>query len=205
MVFINSPRHHHIYPLALTWLRAGLGPTLVVFATFWPNRIAFAACLIAAFLSDVFDGVLARRLGVATPILRRLDSIADSIFYVCALWVVWRLHPNVILTNAALLAVLIALELIRYVFDWRKFGREASYHMWSSKLWGIALFVGFLSILVFESGNAFVIAAIVIGIAADVEGLLITMVLKTCQPDVPSIVHALRIRAGKMPTKSKNG
>ena len=45
----------------------------------------FGVCLILAFLSDVFDGILARRLNVATPDLRRLDSIADSTFYLAAL------------------------------------------------------------------------------------------------------------------------
>jgi hypothetical protein len=46
-------------------------------------------------------------------------------------------------------AVLGALELGRYVFDLAKFGREASYHMWSSKAWGIVLFVAFFGLLVF--------------------------------------------------------
>ena len=36
------------------------------------------------FLSDIFDGVMARRLGIATATLRRLDSVADAPFYVAA-------------------------------------------------------------------------------------------------------------------------
>jgi hypothetical protein len=29
----------------------------------------------------------------------------------------------------------------------QKFGRKASYHTWSSKLWGIALCIGFFALL----------------------------------------------------------
>jgi hypothetical protein len=55
----------------------------------------------------------------------------------------WWLHPGVIRAHANALLVLVALECARYAFDHAKFGREASYHMWSSKVWGIVLFTGF--------------------------------------------------------------
>ncbi len=61
-------------PLALTLLRAGLAPVVVALALAWPNGVAFGACLVVAFLSDVFDGIVARRLGVATATLRRLGG-----------------------------------------------------------------------------------------------------------------------------------
>ncbi len=71
-------------PLALTLLRALLAPVVLLHGYFGGLPEAFAVCLIAAFLSDYFDGVIARRLGVATPGLRRLDSAADSVFYLAA-------------------------------------------------------------------------------------------------------------------------
>jgi len=158
----------------------------------------FCACLIAAFLSDVFDGILARRMGVATPALRRLDSFADSMFYLGATFAVWYLHRDAITTRVGPLVTLAVLELGRYAFDLVKFGREASYHMWSSKAWGIALFACFLSLLAFESDNAFVNAAIWIGIVADVEGLAISALLPGWRSDVPSFVHAWRLRRARV-------
>ena len=181
-------------PLALTGLRAALAPVMVLLALAWPEPSAFAACLVAAFLSDVFDGVIARRLGVATPGLRRLDSIADSIFYVGALFAAWHLHPSAITGHAAALVALAGLEAARYAFDLRKFGKEASYHMWSSKLWGIALFTGFVALLVAGEERWFVPAAIWIGIVADLEGLAISLTLREWRNDVPTILHARRLR-----------
>lgn len=181
-------------PLALTLLRALLAPVVVLLAITVPSPTAFAICLIVAFLSDVFDGIIARRLGVATPMLRRMDSIADSLFYVAAMFAAWHLHAQIILDHLPSLLALAGLEITRYVVDLVKFRQEASYHMWSSKLWGIFLFLGFFTILVFGKSNVLVDLAIWLGIVADLEGLAISAVLRRPLTDVPSIVHALKRR-----------
>jgi phosphatidylglycerophosphate synthase len=181
-------------PLFLTLLRAALAPVMVVLVLAGPSRPAFAACLIVAFVSDVFDGIIARRLGIATPLLRRLDSAADTVFYVAAVYCVWRLHPAVIREHAFALLLLLGLELGRYVLDLLKFKKEASYHMWSSKLWGLALFVAFFSVLVVENNGIAASCAIYLGVLADAEGLAISMILPRWKNDVPSLCHALRIR-----------
>jgi phosphatidylglycerophosphate synthase len=182
-------------PFLLTALRALLGPIVLALALLAPSRSAFGWCLVAAFLSDVFDGMVARRLGVATPNLRRFDSIADSIFYAAAALAVWHLHPSAIVERRLPLLVLAALELGRYAFDFAKFKREASYHMWSSKLSGIALFAGFFSLLALGSDNVLVDTAVYIGIVADLEGLTISTLLPDWRSDVPSVIHAVRLRA----------
>lgn len=181
-------------PLGLTVLRALLAPVMVWLALAWPNSWAFGACLVAAFLSDVFDGIVARRLGIATPGLRRLDSIADTLFYVAALFAAWHLHPQALLEHRTGLGVLVLLEISRYAFDLRKFGREASYHMWSSKLWGLALFAGFFWLLALGRSGGAVAAAVWLGVVADLEGLAISVVLKRWKNDVPTLMHALRLR-----------
>ena len=177
-------------PLLLTATRAALAPVLVLLALFAPHRVAFAVCLVVAFLSDIFDGILARRLGVATANLRRLDSAADSAFYVAATFAVWHLHPFAITERWMPLLALATLEIGRYALDYAKFRREASYHMWSSKLWGIALFAGFMSLLAFENDGVLVDLMVYLGIAVDLEGLAVSLVLTTWQADVPTIFHA---------------
>lgn len=184
-------------PLLLTALRMALAPVVVLLALFAPVPAAFGVCLVLAFLSDVFDGIIARRLGVATPNLRRLDSAADTLFYVGAIVAVWLLHRDAITSRAWPLAALLALELARYAFDWAKFRREASYHMWSSKLWGVVLFAGFFALLALGHDGWLVDAIIVVGLVADAEGLLISMLLREWATDVPSIVHAWRLRQAR--------
>lgn len=184
-------------PLSLTILRIALGPALLILVLGYPDAILFGICLTLAFLSDVFDGIIARRLGIATANLRRLDSIADSIFYVCATLVAWLLYPNVFIEHSAALLLLLALELVRYAFDLLKFRRETSYHMWSSKLWGIFLFLGFFSLLSLGQQGSLITIAIYAGIIADLEGLAISLVLAEWRADVPSLLHAFRFRSSQ--------
>ena len=178
-------------PLALTLFRARLAPVVVLLALQYPSRILLGACLVGALVSDFFDGVIARRLGVATPALRRMDSVADSLFYLAAAFAAWHLHPEAILQHLPALLVLFGLEVVRYAYDFRKFGREASYHAWSSKLWGIFLFAGLFSLLALDTAGLFFTLAIYVGILADLEGLAISMVLREWRTDVPSLAHAL--------------
>jgi phosphatidylglycerophosphate synthase len=185
-------------PVLLTGLRALLAPVVVLLSLFAPLPQALAVCLIVAFLSDIFDGVLARRLGIATANLRRLDSVADTLFYAGCVFAAWYLYPAAITQHAGSLVALGILEVVRYALDFLKFRREASYHMWSSKVWGVALFAGFFGLLVMGSSGAVVSWAIYLGIVADVEGLLISLVLPRWQADVPTLVHALRVRRAEV-------
>ena len=181
-------------PWALVWLRLLLAPAMLLLARYWPEPLAFGACLVLAFLSDIFDGVLARRWGSVTPALRRVDSLVDTLFCLAALGAVWIRHPETVRDAAVLLGVLLALEALRYVVDWAKFGREASYHMWSARLWAAVLYTAFFMVLVEGQGGAWVTAALLLGIVSDLEGLAVSLLLPEWRHDVPSLVHALRLR-----------
>jgi len=126
--------------------------------------------------------------------LRRLDSAADTLFYGACVFAAWHLYPTAITNRVVPFSFLVVLEASRYILDLAKFRRETSYHMWSSKAWGIALFAGFFALLVFGSAGLVVSLAVYVGIVADFEGLAISLVLRTWQADVPSVFHALRIR-----------
>lgn len=182
-------------PWMLVWLRLMLAPLLLALALWAPSRAGFALCLSLALLSDYLDGVLARHWGTATVNLRRFDSAADSAFWLAALAAVWMLYPNVLHRASAPLLVLFALELARYVLDWLKFGREASYHMWSAKIWALSLFAGFFVLLVVQRDDALVTVAITVGIVSDLEGLFISLLLPAWRCDVPSVFHAWRLRS----------
>jgi CDP-diacylglycerol--glycerol-3-phosphate 3-phosphatidyltransferase len=194
--------------LALTALRVALAPLLVLLARHGAGQplrsgggvaiagVAYVACCAAAFLSDVFDGVLARRWGVDGPTVRRLDSAADTLFYVAAAWSVWIARPDVVRDYARGALVVVALELLRYTVDYLKFGREASYHAWSAKAWGLALFAALVATMGFGHPRGFVDAAVILGVVADIEGLAMSLVLPRWTHDVRGIGAAMR-EAGK--------
>lgn len=179
-------------PLALTLLRLALAPLLILLSG-RPHPILFGLILAAAFLSDIFDGVLARRLGVATPFLRRLDSAVDIVFYLGVGRTLWRLRPEALQAHTALLVAVVGLELLRLLIERVKYGRKASYHLWSAKAWGIALFVGALALLSFGGGPAWFALMLWPGVLENLEGLAVTALLPAWTHDVPTVFHARRL------------
>jgi phosphatidylglycerophosphate synthase len=181
-------------PIALTTLRLLLAPVLVWLVYAEAPSMAFAAVVGVAFVSDYFDGVIARRIGVATPELRHFDSRADLVFYATAAWSVWMLRPDVARSIALPALVVIALDLVRHGFDYLKFGRDVAYHALSSKVWGLSLALALILLLGFRIAWPFVEIAAWLGIVAQAEGLLISVVLKEWKTDVPTIFRAIEMR-----------
>ena len=154
-----------------------------------------ATAIVVALLSDIYDGVIARRLGVESTALRRADSAADTIFYAAAAYSAWILAPHKVREVKVILLLLVILEIFRYCFDYLKFHREASYHSYSAKLWGVMLASALTLLLAFNVSGAILRSALWIGIVSDIEGLAISLVLPVWRHDVRSLLHALKLRA----------
>jgi phosphatidylglycerophosphate synthase len=181
-------------PLGLTMVRLLLAPLMVGMVYASAPGGAFAATILIAFISDYFDGVIARRVGVASAELRHFDSRADLVFYATAAWVVWRTHPDVVRQFAVAGSIVIALDVVRHVFDFSKFGKDVAYHAWSSKVWGLSLALALVLLMGFGIVQPFVGIAVTLGLIAQVEGLLISVVLPRWTHDVPTLARALQIR-----------
>lgn len=180
---------HHL-PLVLTALRLLLAPLVIGLAYTHAPSWTLIACLFLAIGSDYYDGVIARKWQVATPLLRRFDSITDTVFYLAVLWAAWVQHEDIILAHTLGIGSILALELIRYIFDFFKFRKVASYHMWSAKCWQISIFAAFVGLLGFGISEPLLPIAIVLGILSDLEGLCASIVLTKPLTDVPTIFHA---------------
>jgi len=187
--------------LALTWLRVVLA---VVFLWFGIDRRAgyvAAGLLLVGFLSDVFDGVVARHYAVATAGLRRFDSIADTYFYLAVVFCAWRFRPAVFQTYAVWIAVVLVTEVLHHVLPKIKYGRTTSYHAWSAKTWGAVLFAA-LALLLARGDGRLLPVAVVCGVIAHLENMAMTLVLPSWHHDVRSIVHAWRLRRETNPSIS---
>lgn len=187
----------HWLPFALIYLRLFLIVPIVLILFLQLSEVWLFLCLLVGLLSDVFDGIVARRIGVATEKLRRADTIVDSFFFTALLIAAWLTHPDLFQKYIVGLLLLIGLKLFRIVFDYLKFRREASYHMWSTKLWGISIFLAMTMLWLGVATELFFVVAILLGIVTNLEGLLASIILPTWAHDVPSLVHALRLRDGR--------
>jgi phosphatidylglycerophosphate synthase len=181
------------WALALTLLRLALAPVVVALGLTRGGGAAVAVLLVIGFPSDVFDGVVARRTGTATPILRRLDSIVDTVFYLGIAAAAWMLHRAGIRPLLPLILLVIATELGTNALCWLRFRREASYHAWSARVFGLALFAALL--MLFAAGSpALILPAMVVGLLSHIENAAITLVLPEWRYDVRSLLVAWQIR-----------
>src|SRR5271168_1190285 len=127
--------------------------------------------VVAALLSDIYDGILARRWGGETELLRMSDSIADTIFYLGVVGALWLREPQVLRGNWRLLVGLFAIEGFRYVFDFVKYRKAASYHSYMAKAWGLLIAVAVVGVLSFGGLQWLIRVALGFGIVVNFEGL----------------------------------
>jgi CDP-diacylglycerol---glycerol-3-phosphate 3-phosphatidyltransferase len=177
----------HRLPIALTALRLGLAPLIVFNALNGANAGLFLLYLSVAFVSDILDGVLARRLGVATDWLRRFDSATDVIFYGCVFGAIWITHPEAVRSNAVALSVLGGLEVSGELLVLALSGKPAAVHSYLAKLWGICLFLASCEVLVGGAGGVLFRVMLGVGIVMYVEWFAIVLMTQGRGVDVPSV------------------
>jgi CDP-diacylglycerol--glycerol-3-phosphate 3-phosphatidyltransferase len=192
-------------PWALTTLRLLLAPVLVVLAHAGAGGLAILFCLAAGFCSDVLDGVLARRLGVSSPALRRYDVVADTAFYLAVLWCACVRYPEVVLTYAWPVAGILLAEVACQAVSLVRFGQTTATHAYLCKAWAVLLFASAALLLGFGV-TTLLPAMFVVGGLAYLDVLLILLLAPTAPVDVPSTLHAWRARrAAAPPAEASSG
>jgi len=87
--------------------------------------------------------MIARRLGVATARLHRLDSQTDLVFWLSVLGCIYLLRPQVLERNWFYILGILALEASIYALSFWKFSPEPCTHPYSAKVWSVFLVVCF--------------------------------------------------------------
>ncbi|KGO87651.1 CDP-alcohol phosphatidyltransferase [Flavobacterium rivuli WB 3.3-2 = DSM 21788] len=186
-------------PYILIAFRLVLGPVMIAVTYNYGTaaRMFLALLILLGILSDIFDGIIARKHGVSTERLRRMDSQIDVVFWLCTGWCAWLLNPEIIKNNRYAIATIFIMEALTYVFSFLKFGKETCTHALLSKLWGITLFAAFISIIGFGYGGIPLALVVIFGILSHIDVYLIILLLPRWMHDVPSCYHAWLIRQGK--------
>ncbi len=122
-----------ILPL-LVGLRCAIAPLLLLDALDGYTGKAFIFGYVVAFLSDIFDGIIARKLKVSTVKLRQADSWADISLYICVAVSLWRVYPTVLIAFQIPLLIAIAFQLTLFAVSLITFGKFPSFHTYTAKL-----------------------------------------------------------------------
>jgi phosphatidylglycerophosphate synthase len=129
-------------PLLLVNLRLLLVPPLWALALAGMQR-ALAVGLLVAVLTDMLDGMAARRLGQSSEALARFDSLADKVLTLSVLAWLLLLHPAILAENAALALVALLLAVASWLAGLLRHGRVTGLHLRLARFAGLiqAIFV----------------------------------------------------------------
>jgi CDP-diacylglycerol--glycerol-3-phosphate 3-phosphatidyltransferase len=182
-------------PFALTTLRLLLGPVALLCALSGVTRLVYLPIVVTGTLSDIFDGILARRFGVSTPWLRRYDSITDVIYYLFILATAFVLCRPVILANIFPLSLLLASEVIVVLVSYARFGKYPATHSYLAKFYGLCLLAAVIALLVFNASSWAIIALTAVALLTNAEIFAIQLLAKSQPVDVPGILAIYKRRA----------
>ncbi|WP_405368608.1 CDP-alcohol phosphatidyltransferase family protein [Nonlabens sp. Asnod2-A12] len=185
-------------PKVLILFRLLLAPIILGLAYFIgdDSKTTIIVLMYLGLISDILDGIVARKQGVSSTSLRRMDSQTDMVFWLSIGFATWILYPQLIANNYVSIYVILAMEIACYVISLVKFKKETCTHAFLSKLWGITLLVAFTSLIGFNHSGIPFALAIVMGLISHIDRILITIILPKWTHDIPSAYHAYLIRKG---------
>ncbi|PPK95601.1 CDP-diacylglycerol--glycerol-3-phosphate 3-phosphatidyltransferase [Nonlabens xylanidelens] len=185
-------------PKVLILFRLLLAPIILGLAYFIgdDSKTTIIVLMYLGLISDILDGIVARKQGVSSTSLRRMDSQTDMVFWLSIGFATWILYPQLIANNYVSIYVILVMEVACYVISLVKFKKETCTHAFLSKLWGITLLVAFTSLIGFNHSGIPFALAIVMGIISHIDRILITIILPKWTHDIPSAYHAYLIRKG---------
>jgi len=162
------------------------------------NYSVFAITLLTiGLLTDILDGIIARKLNISTQTLRRLDSTIDQIFFISVAVATYIQCPTFFSTNKIMLTLLFSVEACTYLVSFIKFRKEIATHSIGAKLWTLLLFSTLIQIILQCESTTLFYICFWVGLATRLEIIAIILVLKNWTNDVPTIYHAFQIRNNK--------
>ena len=192
-------------PKALIFLRLSLGVMILIFSIFQIKNYSSIALILfsAGMLTDVFDGIIARRLNISSESLRRLDSTIDQLFFISIAVATFIQSPQFFYQNKIKLIILLSAEMLAYLVCFLKFKKEIATHSILSKVWALILFATILQIMITRNSTALFEICFYAGVITRLEIIAIILVLKKWTNDVPGLYQAILIRQGKTITRHK--
>jgi CDP-diacylglycerol--glycerol-3-phosphate 3-phosphatidyltransferase len=181
-------------PSSLVITRFLLGLVLFADALDGKTNIWFALGLTLGLLSDIFDGIIARRVGTASQRLRELDSRVDVFFMACIAISAWLAHREVIIILSTPILIMLIIYTASIVIPWAKFHRLPAYHAYSAKLAGLVLFLAALDLFANDRGGLLLKIAIIAAFISHLDRIAITILLPNWHSDVPGVWEAWKIR-----------
>ncbi len=183
-------------PHALLYSRLVVAVLIVFLSVTKTSSVIVATLSVYAILSDVFDGIIARKLNISTPQMRQLDTKIDTIFWFSCLFYICFNHGLFLKTHTTKITILVFSEVLIIILGYIKFNTRVSFHTIISKFWAILLLWFFIQLVLFNSSKYSFEIVFWYGLITQFEIALIIFLLKHNQTDVPNLLQSIKLRKG---------
>lgn len=154
-------------------------------------------------LTDVFDGIIARKLNISTDKLRIWDSNVDQFFWLIVIASVFYLNFSFVKENFLWIAIILLLEFSSYLISYLKFKRTIATHSILAKVWTLSLLWFLIDLTLHSTSEVAFYSCIFLGVISRIEINLIVLRLKKWATDIPSILAVSKINRGQAIKKNK--
>ncbi|AXT20395.1 CDP-alcohol phosphatidyltransferase family protein [Flavobacteriaceae bacterium AU392] len=192
-------------PFLLIYSRILIGIFIGLLAVLKTNNpsILIVILMTLGLITDIFDGIIARKLNVSSEKLRVWDSNVDQFFWLMVIGSIFYLNITFVKENSIWISIIVLLEFICYLVSFIKFKKSIATHSILAKIWTLSL-LGFLIDLVLNNTSRIpFIICIGLGIISRIEIILIIIKLKKWATDIPSILVVSKINQGIKIKKNK--
>lgn len=191
-------------PFILIYSRILIGFLIIslAFTEFQSRDLLIAILMFIGLLTDVFDGIIARKLNVSSEKLRIWDSNVDQFFWLSIIASIFYLKLEYIQPILIPIGILIGLEALTYIISYFKFKKPIATHSILAKFWTLTLLFFLTELILYSTTKSFVVC-LWLGIVSRTEIILIILMLKKWTTDVPSLWVVKKINSGKKIKKNK--
>lgn len=175
---------------------------LILFLSIPKASFIATVLILVGLLTDIFDGIVARQMGISSEKLRIWDSNVDQFFWLMVIGTVFYLNYSIIKAHLSLIIIIVILETLAYLFSYFKFKRVIATHSILAKIWTISLMVWIIEIILFQTNYTFPICFL-LGLISRIEIIMIIVLLKKWATDIPSIFVVNKINRGEVIKKNK--
>lgn len=168
-------------------------PVLMILA-FSGKEEAFIWLLLAALLSDILDGLIARGFGFTSSLGAMLDSIADSLFMIAAACGVWVFHQEFVQQHGMTVLFVLGLWLLQMLASFWRYGRLSSFHAYTVRVGAYALGIFVMVLFIWGFNSWIFYLAVITNVLGYLEEFLLLWLLPDWTPNARGVYWVLRKR-----------
>ena len=192
-------------PFLLIYSRILIGIVIGLLAIYQVEGypIWIVSLMVIGLITDIFDGIIARKLNVSSEKLRIWDSNVDQFFWIIIILSIFYLNFDFVKDNKIWIGSIVLLELTAYLISYIKFKKTIATHSILAKFWTISLLCFLIDLTLHSTSQLAFYICITLGIISRIEINLIILKLKKWVTDIPSIFVVSKINQGIEIKKNK--